>query len=132
VAEEGSSASRPFCAAAARIDMLEKSNVSLAGNAHRQGLVALHKTRNPLGLANHLNMVEALEDFFPDDLQLQLCQSDSDTTMNPEAEGKMGARPSFTQLIALVELRGLTWLERWRFPRCFAAICPKCLRQGRK
>src|ERR1039458_8470253 len=38
-------------------------------------------------------MVETLHDFLPNDLQLQLGQSDSDAAMNPEAEGDVSARP---------------------------------------
>src|SRR6266480_3668336 len=65
-----------------------------AGNPDRQGLVAFDKARiHPLGLADHLNIIEPLEDFFPDYLQLQFGQPDPDATMNTEAEGEMGARP---------------------------------------
>src|SRR5258705_5067037 len=65
-----------------------------AGNADRQGLIAFHKARiHPLGLADHLNIGEPLHDFLPDDLQLQLGQSDSHATVNAEAEGEVGARP---------------------------------------
>src|ERR1700694_1103296 len=68
--------------------------MSSAGDADRQGLIALHKTRiHPLGLGDHLNIVEALEDFFPDDLQLQLGQPQADAAVNTEAERDMGARP---------------------------------------
>src|ERR1700733_13940374 len=38
-------------------------------------------------------MVEALHDFLPDDLQLQLGQPDSDAAVNTEAERNMRARP---------------------------------------
>src|ERR1700688_662 len=65
-----------------------------AGDTHRQGLIAFDKTRiHPLGLAHHLNILEALEDFFPNDLQLQFGQSQSDAAVNAEAEGDVGARP---------------------------------------
>src|SRR6186997_898676 len=65
-----------------------------AGDAYRQGLVALDETGiHPLGLADHLNIVEAFEDFLPDDFQLQLGQPDPDAAVNPEAEGDVGARP---------------------------------------
>ena len=57
---------------------------------HRQGLVALDEAGiHPLRLADHLNVVEALEDFFPDDLQLQLGQPDADAAMDAEAERQM-------------------------------------------
>src|SRR5205814_5621331 len=43
----------------------------LNGDAGWQGLVAFDKARiNPLRLAHHFDPVEALEDLFPDDLQL--------------------------------------------------------------
>src|SRR5947208_11327121 len=65
-----------------------------AGDAHWQGFVAFDKTGiHPLRFANHLNIVEALQDFLPDDLQLQLGQPEPDATMNPEAERDVGARP---------------------------------------
>src|SRR5260370_33029473 len=65
-----------------------------AEDAYRQRLIALYEARiHPLRLADHLNMVEALHDFFPDYLQLQLGQSDPDATMNAEAETDVGARP---------------------------------------
>src|ERR1700733_5253193 len=65
-----------------------------AGDTDRQGLVAFDKTRiHPLGLADHLNIVEALEDFLPDDLQLKLGQAQPDATVNAEAERDVGARP---------------------------------------
>ena len=42
-------------------------------NTHRQGLVALHEARiDALGLAHHLDAVEALQDLLPDDPKLQL------------------------------------------------------------
>src|SRR5882724_2650019 len=64
-----------------------------AGDTHRQGLVAFDKAGiHPLGLADHLNVAEALHDFLPNDLQLQLGQSDPDATMDTEAEGDVGAR----------------------------------------
>src|SRR3954454_19647913 len=67
----------------------------LAGNADRQGFVALDEAGiYPLRLADHLNIVEALEDFFPDNLQLQLGQPDPDAAVDAEAERDMGARPN--------------------------------------
>src|SRR5216683_2340535 len=65
-----------------------------AGDANRQGLVALDEARiYPLGLADHLNFVEPLQDFFPDYLQLKLGQSEPNAPMNTEAEGDVGTRP---------------------------------------
>src|ERR1700733_3013822 len=65
-----------------------------AADAHRQGLVTLHKARiHPPGLSDHLNMVEALEYLFPDNLQLKLRQPDPDAAVDAEAERDMGARP---------------------------------------
>src|SRR5216683_2619091 len=65
-----------------------------AGDANRQGLVALDEARiYPLGLADHLNLVEPLQDFFPDYLQLKLGQSEPNAAMNAEAEGDVGTRP---------------------------------------
>src|SRR4051794_3286783 len=73
---------------------VDPERVRSAGDTHRQGLIALHKAGiHPLRFADHLNIVEPLEDFFPDDLELQLCQPDADTAMDTEAEGEMGARP---------------------------------------
>jgi hypothetical protein len=78
-------------------------NPRLAGNAHRQGLVALHKTRiHSFGFANHHNIIEALEDFFPDDLQLQFGQSDPDATMNTEAEGNLNVLPRNSMSLSAV------------------------------
>ena len=46
---------------------------ALRMNANRQRRVTPHHVRiNPLGFANYLDVVEAPEDFFPDDLELQL------------------------------------------------------------
>src|ERR1700761_4692799 len=57
-------------------------------------LDSLHETRiHPLGRPDHLNMIEPLEDFFPDDLELQLGKADSDAAMDAEAERQMRARP---------------------------------------
>src|SRR3984893_8504324 len=65
-----------------------------AGDANRQGLVALDEARiYQLGLADHLNLVEPLQDFFPDYLQLKLGQSEPNAAMNTEAEGDVGTRP---------------------------------------
>src|ERR1700681_2081774 len=65
-----------------------------AGDANRQGLVALDEARiYQLGLADHLNLVEPLQDFFPDYLQLKLGQSEPNAAMNAEAEGDVGTRP---------------------------------------
>src|SRR6202790_461946 len=65
-----------------------------AGDANRQGLVALDEARiYPLGLADHLNLVEPFQDFFPDYLQLKLGQSEPNAAMNSEAEGDVGTRP---------------------------------------
>ena len=61
---------------------------------HRQGLVALDEARiHPLRLADHLNIVEPLQDFLPDDLQLQFGQPDPDAAVDAEAEGQVLARP---------------------------------------
>src|SRR3954454_9596553 len=66
-----------------------------AGNSDRQGLVPFDKARiHPLGLADHLYIVEPLQDFFPDNLQLQLGKSEPDATVNAEPEGYVGSRPS--------------------------------------
>jgi hypothetical protein len=44
-----------------------------ADDARRQGLVTFDEAGiHPLGFADHLNVIEALQDFFPDYLQLQL------------------------------------------------------------
>src|ERR1700730_15370481 len=65
-----------------------------AGDANRQGLVALDEARiYPPGLADHLDIIEPLQDFFPDYLQLKLGQSEPDAPMNTEAEGDVGTRP---------------------------------------
>src|SRR6266436_122307 len=72
---------------------LLRSTRGSAGDAHRQGFVAFDKAGiHPLGLIDHLNSVEAFQDFLPDDLQLQLGQPDPDATMYAEAEGEMSAR----------------------------------------
>src|ERR1700743_2042418 len=64
------------------------------GDAHRQGLIAFDEARiHPLGLVHHLNLGEALEDFFPDDLQLQLRKPHADAAVNAETERQMRARP---------------------------------------
>src|SRR3954452_12482954 len=65
-----------------------------AGDADRQRFIAFDEAGiHPLRLFDQLNMVEALHDFFPDDLQLQLGKPDSDATVNAEAERDVGARP---------------------------------------
>src|SRR6185312_8197447 len=70
------------------------SSERLGGDADRQGLVTLHEAGiHPLRLADHLNIVVPLEDFFPDDLELKLCKPDSDAAMDAETEGDVGARP---------------------------------------
>src|SRR5258705_10654438 len=72
---------------------LLRSTRGSAGDAHRQGFVAFDKAGiHPLGFVDHLNIIEAFQDFLPDDLQLQLGQPDPDATMNAEAEGEVGAR----------------------------------------
>jgi len=50
----------------------------------------------PLRLSDHLNVVETLQDFFPDNLQLQFGKPDSDAAVNAEAEREVlaGPRPS--------------------------------------
>ena len=56
--------------------------------------IALDEARiHPLGLADHLDLVEALEDLFPDDLQLQLGEPHADAAVDAEAERQMRARP---------------------------------------
>src|SRR6202000_1664200 len=65
-----------------------------AGDTHREGLVTLDEARiHPLGLADHLHIVEPVEDLSPDYLELQFGQPDSDATMDTETERDMGARP---------------------------------------
>src|SRR5436305_3145334 len=64
------------------------------GDARRQGLVAFDKARiDPLRLADHLDIVEAFQDFLPDDLQLQFGEPQAHATVDAEAEGDVGARP---------------------------------------
>src|ERR1700740_1948239 len=54
----------------------------------------LHETRiHPLGRPNHLDIVEALEDLFPDNLELQLGKADADAAVDAEAERQMRAWP---------------------------------------
>src|SRR5437868_14009484 len=66
----------------------------LAGDPDRQGLVTFDKTRiHPLGFIDHLNISESLENLFPDDLELQLGQPDSDAAMDAEAERNVGTWP---------------------------------------
>src|SRR6516165_3058056 len=64
------------------------------GDANRQGLVALDEARiHPLRLADHLNSAEALEDFLPDNFQLQLGEPHTDAAVDAESERQVGARP---------------------------------------
>src|SRR5207302_9650669 len=64
----------------------------LRGYAHRQGLDAAYKAGiDPLRLADHLDLLEALEHLLPDDLQLQLGQPHADAAMDAEAERQMRA-----------------------------------------
>src|SRR4051812_7081857 len=70
------------------------SKLELAGDTHRQVLVTLNEARiHPLGLAEHFYVIEALKDFFPDYLQLQLSKPDPHATVDTEAERQMLARP---------------------------------------
>src|SRR3954453_15979432 len=72
---------------------ISSSEARSAGDPDRQGLIAFHKARiYPLRFLDHLNIAEALQDFFPDNLQLQLGQPQSYATMNTEPKGDMGAR----------------------------------------
>ena len=65
-----------------------------AGNAHRQVGDAMHEGRvDALRLAHHLDRREALQDLFPDDLQLHLGQAVADAAVDAEAEGQVLARP---------------------------------------
>src|ERR1044071_6329148 len=67
---------------------------ALAGDPDRQGLVAFDKTRiHPLRFGDHLNILETPENFFPDNLELQFRQPDSDAAVDAEAEGNVGSGP---------------------------------------
>src|SRR5262245_6957644 len=69
-------------------------SATLGVDADRQGLVALHEAGiDPPGLANHLDIVEALEDLLPDDLELQLGEPHADAAVDSKAERQMRARP---------------------------------------
>src|ERR1700674_4985242 len=82
-----------MCGCSSLIDSKSGARQS-AGDANRQGLVALDEARiYPLGLADHLNFVEPLQDLFPDYLQLKLGQSEPNAAMNAEPEGDVGTRP---------------------------------------
>src|SRR5689334_20759980 len=62
---------------------------SSSRNPYRQRLVALDEARiDPLGLADHLDAVEALQHLLPDDLELQLGEAHADAAVDAEAEGK--------------------------------------------
>ena len=47
---------------------------------------------SPFRLTRYFDLFKAFDDFFPDDLQLQLGQPVADAAMNAEAEGQMLAR----------------------------------------
>src|SRR3954462_7712942 len=65
-----------------------------AGDADRQRFITFDEAGiHPLRLPDHLNMVEALHDFFPDDLQLQFGKPDSGAAVNTESERDVSARP---------------------------------------
>src|SRR5882762_1792426 len=62
-------------------------------NADGQCLVAPHEARiHALWLADHLDIVEAFEDFLPDDLELELREPHADAAMKAESERQMGSR----------------------------------------
>src|SRR5579871_2560526 len=66
----------------------------LGRDPHRQMIVALDEARiRPHRLTDHLDLVEALENLFPDDLELQLGKPHADAAMDTEAERQMVARP---------------------------------------
>src|SRR3954453_15785243 len=68
--------------------------MSLPRNPHRQRLIPLDEARiDPLGLADHLDAVEALQHLFPDDLELELGEAHADAAGDAEAEGGAAARP---------------------------------------
>src|SRR3954470_2682269 len=68
--------------------------MSLPRDPHRQRLISLDEARiDPLGLADHLDAVEALQHLFPDDLELELGKPHADAAVDAEAEGEVGARP---------------------------------------
>src|SRR3954452_24898487 len=66
---------------------------NLSRDPHRQGFETLHETRiDPLGFADHLDVVESLEDLFPDNLELDLAKPQADAAVDAEAEREMRAR----------------------------------------
>src|SRR6187402_390448 len=70
------------------------SGARLPRNAHRQLLDAADEARiDALRLADHLDAVETLQHFLPDDLQLQLGEAHADAAVDAEAERQMGAGP---------------------------------------
>src|SRR6185312_7144136 len=94
----GGSAVSPWSQLGLSLTFFDQCNavfgVNSRGDTNRQGFVALDEAGiHPLGLVDHLNLVEALEDFFPDDLQLQLGKTHADAAMDAEAERQMRARP---------------------------------------
>jgi hypothetical protein len=59
----------------------------LGSNAYRQCLIAFDEARvDTLGLSDHLNSVEALQHFLPNDPKLEFGQPQADAAMNAEAE----------------------------------------------
>src|SRR3954465_3905335 len=79
------------------IFIIRRSRTVAAGSAcdgDRQGFIAFDEAGiHPPRFPDYLDMVEALHDFFPDDLQLQFGKPDSDAAVNTEAERDVGARP---------------------------------------
>src|SRR4029079_5299455 len=58
-----------------------------AGDADRQVFNTFYEARiYQFGWSDHLDIVEALEDFFPDDLELQLGEADADPRGEAERE----------------------------------------------
>jgi len=67
---------------------------ALSCDLHGQKVVAFDEARvRPLGFANDFNLLETLQDLFPDDLQLQLRKSHADAAVYAEAERQVVARP---------------------------------------
>src|SRR5947209_13741547 len=65
----------------------------LGRDAHRQFFVAPDEARiNALRLADHLDAIEALQNLFPDDFQLQIGEPHAETAVDTEAERHMDAR----------------------------------------
>src|SRR4051812_17033785 len=63
-------------------------------NLHRQRFQTLYEARiDPLGFADHVDVVETLENLFPNNLELEFSEPQADAAMDAEAEGKMRARP---------------------------------------